>query len=141
MKNKLRPFHLAFPVYNIDETIKWYTKILNCSIGRQSMRWVDFNFFGHQISAHKIEKKKESLETNSVDGHNIPSRHYGIIMNMDDWKVLVVDLQNKKIQFIIEPNIRFKDEKGEQATFFIKDPSNNVLEFKAFKNDQMIFDN
>ena len=64
----------------------------------------------------KIDKKKESLETNSVDGHNIPSRHYGIIMNMDDWKTLAVDLQNKKIQFIIEPNIRFKDEKGEQAT-------------------------
>ena len=141
MKNKLRPFHLAFPVYNIDETIKWYTNTLNCSIGRQSMRWVDFNFFGHQISAHKIEEKKESLETNSVDGHNIPSRHYGIIMNMNDWETLVVDLQNKKIQFIIEPNTRFKDEKGEQATFFIKDPSNNVLEFKAFKNDKMIFEN
>ena len=141
MNDKLRPFHLAFPVYNIDKTIKWYTNILDCSIGRQSVRWVDFNFFGHQISAHRVDKKKEFLETNPVDGHNIPSRHYGIIMSMYDWKTLVEKLEKKKIKFIIKPNIRFEGEKGEQATFFIKDPSDNVLEFKAFKNAKMIFDN
>ena len=141
MKNELRPFHLAFPVYSIDETIKWYTNILNCSIGRQSIRWVDFNFFGHQISAHKIDKEREIPKTNTVDGYNIPTRHYGIIMNMDDWEVLVTKLEKKKIKFMIEPNIRFKEEKGEQATFFIEDPSSNVLEFKAFKNNRMIFDN
>ena len=141
MKNKIRPFHLAFPVYNIETTIKWYADILNCSIGRQSRLWVDFNFFGHQISAHKIDNKLSDSETNPVDGHNVPSRHFGIILGMEEWKNLVQRLNNKKIKFIIEPNIRFKEEKGEQATFFIQDPSGNVLEFKAFKNDQMIFEN
>ena len=141
MKTKIRPFHLAFPVYNIDTTIEWYVDILNCSIGRQSRLWVDFNFFGHQISAHKIDKKLSDSETNSVDGHNVPSRHFGIIMEMKEWNYLVKRLNKKRVKFIIEPNIRFKEEKGEQATFFIQDPSGNVLEFKAFKNDQMIFEN
>ena len=141
MENKIKPFHLAFPVYNIDITIKWYVDILNCAIGRQSKLWVDFDFFGHQISSHKIDKKLSNLQTNPVDGHNIPSRHFGIILDMDKWKDLVRRLNDKNIQFIIEPNIRFKGEKGEQATLFIQDPSGNVLEFKAFKNDKMIFEN
>ena len=141
MKIKTRPFHLAFPVYNIDTTIEWYVDILNCSIGRQSRLWVDFNFFGHQISAHKIDKKLSDSETNPVDGHNVPSRHFGIILEMEEWDHLVKRLNKKRAEFIIEPNIRFKGERGEQSTFFIQDPSGNVLEFKTFKNDQMIFEN
>tara|TARA_Y100000994_G_scaffold156932_1_gene128560 strand:- start:303 stop:728 length:426 start_codon:yes stop_codon:yes gene_type:complete len=141
MKKTIRPFHLAFPVYNIKETIDWYINILGCSIGRQAERWVDFNFYNHQISAHKIDQKDMVLETNPVDGHNIPTRHFGIILDMNEWNKLAERLNQKNIQFIIEPNIRFKDQKGEQATLFIKDPSGNVLEFKAFKDDKMIFDN
>ena len=137
---KIRPFHLAFPVYNINITIQWYTSMLNCSIGRKSERWVDFNFFGHQISAHLIDQELTQDKTNVVDGHNIPSRHFGIILEMEQWKILVNQLNKKNIKYLIEPNIRFKGEKGEQATFFIKDPSNNVLEFKAFINDNQIFE-
>ena len=137
---KIRPFHLAFPVYNINITIQWYTAMLNCSIGRKSERWVDFNFFGHQISAHLIDQELTQDKTNVVDGHNIPSRHFGIILEMEQWKILVNQLNKKNIKYLIEPNTRFKGEKGEQATFFIKDPSNNVLEFKAFINDNQIFE-
>jgi len=140
MTNKIRPFHLAFPVNNIQETITWYTSILGCTIGRQADKWVDFNFFNHQISAHKANSQSYNLETNSVDGHNIPIRHFGIILNMTDWELLVEKLKLNKITFLIEPNIRFKNEKGEQATLFIKDPSGNVLEFKAFQYDEMIFE-
>ena len=141
MIKEIRPFHLAFPVYSIKQTISWYTTILNCTIGRKSKNWVDFNFFNHQISAHKIDSKLSDSETNPVDGHNVPSSHFGIVLEMEEWKSLAERLNNKKIKFIIEPNIRFKGDKGEQATFFIQDPSGNVLEFKAFKNDQMIFEN
>ena len=137
---KIRPFHLAFPVYNINITVQWYTSMLNCLIGRKSDRWVDFNFFGHQISAHLIDQELTQDKTNIVDGHNIPARHFGIILEMKQWKILVNQLNKKNIKYLIEPNIRFKGEKGEQATFFIKDPSNNVLEFKAFINDNQIFE-
>ena len=137
----MRPFHLAFPVYDIQKTIDWYVSYLNCSVGRKSKRWVDFNFYGHQISAHLIDQKNKKDKINLVDGKKIPSRHFGIILEMDDWKNLVTYLNEKKINYIIKPNIRFKGQTGEQATFFIKDPSNNVLEFKAFQNDNKIFEN
>tara|TARA_Y100000590_G_scaffold433704_1_gene551051 strand:+ start:1868 stop:2290 length:423 start_codon:yes stop_codon:yes gene_type:complete len=139
--SRLRPFHLAFPIYNMDKTIKWYTKILGCTLGRQDSRWVDFNFFGHQISGHLIKKKSLTLQTNVVDNQNIPSRHFGIILKPNDWNSLSKKISDKKIQFAIKPITRFKGEKGEQSTFFIKDPNGNVLEFKSFKNDSMIFDN
>lgn len=137
----IRPFHLAFPVYDIKKTIDWYVSYLNCSIGRKSKRWVDFNFYGHQISAHLIDQKNKKDKINLVDGKKIPSRHFGIILEMNDWKNLVTYLNEKKINYVIKPNIRFKGQTGEQATFFIKDPSNNVLEFKAFQNDNKIFEN
>ncbi|MBI71863.1 MAG: glyoxalase [Candidatus Marinimicrobia bacterium] len=137
----MRPFHLAFPVYDIKKTIDWYVSYLNCSVGRKSKRWVDFNFYGHQISAHLIDQKNKKDKINLVDGKKIPSRHFGIILEMNDWKNLVTYLNGKKINYVIKPNIRFKGQTGEQATFFIKDPSNNVLEFKAFQNDNKIFEN
>ena len=137
----MRPFHLAFPVYDIQKTIDWYVSYLNCSVGRKSKRWVDFNFYGHQISAHLIDKKNKKDKINLVDGKKIPSRHFGIILEMNDWKNLVTYLNEKKVNYVIKPNIRFKGQIGEQATFFIKDPSNNVLEFKAFQNDNKIFKN
>lgn len=137
----MRPFHLAFPVYDIKKTIDWYVSYLNCSVGRKSKRWVDFNFYGHQISAHLIDQKNKKDKINLVDGKKIPSRHFGIILEMNDWKNLVTYLNEKKINYVIKPNIRFKGQTGEQATFFIKDPSNNVLEFKAFQDDNKIFEN
>ena len=136
---KLRPFHLAFPVYNIEETKLWYVNILGCGIGRESTRWVDFNFFGHQISAHLTDEKNSKLATNNVDQKNIPIRHFGIILEWNDWTQLSEKLNKLKIKFVVEPYIRFKDKNGEQATMFIKDPSGNVLEFKSFKNFESIF--
>lgn len=141
MNKDLRPFHLAFPVLNINETIQWYTNILGCKIGRQDKRWVDFNFYGHQISAHLVDQEIKFKNINIVDGENIPCRHFGIILSQTEWNKLSRELILKKINFIIKPNTRFKGKKGEQSTFFIKDPSGNVLEFKSFKNDKMIFDN
>ena len=141
MSNQLRPFHLAFPIYDMELTIAWYQNTLGCSLGRQDKKWVDFNFFGHQISGHLINKKNTTTLSNLVDGKDIPIRHFGIILNLEDWEQLSKNLTSKKIKFIIKPNIRFKGEKGEQATFFIADPNGNILEFKSFINDQMIFDN
>tara|TARA_B110000438_G_C15817100_1_gene652492 strand:+ start:688 stop:1113 length:426 start_codon:yes stop_codon:yes gene_type:complete len=141
MTKNIRPFHLAFSVKNINKTIEWYTKNLSCKIGRQDKRWVDFNFFGHQISAHQANKNEPINQTNHVDGHKVPIKHFGIILEYHQWSVLAKKLKSNNIEFIINPHTRFKGEKGEQSTMFIKDPSDNVIEFKAFKDDKMIFEN
>ena len=140
MSKTLRPFHLAFPISDIKEAKKWYTEILGCSVGREAERWIDFNFFGHQISAH-LSDSLDLVTHNQVDSKAIPSRHFGIILTPSDWDILAQRLTELKIKFKVEPYTRFKGEKGEQSTLFIEDPSGNCLEFKSFKNDEMIFDN
>ena len=139
-KQNLRPFHLAFPVLNIQNTEHWYTEILGCSVGRKSNDWIDFNLFGHQIVAH-LTDNITTENTNHVDGNCIPIRHFGVILSVEVWHELVDRLNKLKIDFLIKPHVRFKNLKGEQHTLFIKDPDGNALEFKAFKSDDMIFDN
>ena len=141
IKDKLiRPFHLAFPVRDMEKTKYFYTKILECSMGRTSKKWIDFNFFGHQVVAHLVDNI-DKVEKNQVDNDNIPSRHFGIILTPYQWKKLVNNLNKKNIEFQIKPHTRFKGKPGEQHTMFIKDPSGNFLEFKAFEDDINIFKN
>jgi len=137
--NKIRPFHLAFPVRDLEETKKFYTEILDCGIGRSSDKWIDFDFFGHQVVAHLTKGTKNQNETSAVDKKNVPVEHFGIILSMPDWKKLALRLEKKGINFIIKPYVRFKNLPGEQATMFFLDPSGNALEFKAFKSDSEIF--
>ena len=134
----MRPFHLAFPVDNLEKTREFYTKVLGCNEGRSSDRWIDFDMYGHQVVAHLIDKV-ENVQTNPVDGDDVPASHFGVILDLEDWEELADRLKKIDMDFIIEPHIRFKGETGEQATMFFLDPCGNALEFKAFKNDDMIF--
>lgn len=135
----LRPFHLAIPVSDIISTREFYVDILGCSIGRESKVWIDFNFFGHQLSAHVKPDELVQTRTNPVDGEDIPVRHFGIVLDWDDWHALSAKLTEAGMDFLIKPIIRFKGQVGEQATMFIKDPSNNALEFKSFRDDASLF--
>ena len=134
----MRPFHLAFPVDNLEKTREFYTKTLGCNEGRSSDRWIDFDMYGHQIVAHLVDEL-DQVATNAVDGDDVPSSHFGVILEMEQWNQLADSLVNLGIEFIIAPHIRFKGEPGEQATMFFLDPCGNALEFKAFRSDDMIF--
>jgi len=134
-----RPFHVAFPVHDLTATRHFYETLLGCTIGRTDERWVDFNLYGHQITAHLTRRETTPKPTNDVDGHNVPVSHCGVILTMAEWQTLANRLQKAQVEFVIEPYIRFKGLPGEQATLFLKDPSGNALEFKAFADDRMIF--
>jgi len=142
----IRPFHLAFPVKDLATTRQFYETVLGCSIGRTSETWIDFNLFGHQLTAHLSLAEVEANSTNStnlatnlVDARAVPVRHWGVILEMQQWQALADRLQQQGIEFVIAPYIRFKGEVGEQATMFFLDPSGNALEFKAFQQDAAIF--
>jgi extradiol dioxygenase family protein len=135
----LRPFHLAFPVRDLGDARAFYGTLLGCEEGRSSGEWVDFDFFGHQIVAHLSPNEAGHKAHNVVDGDAVPVRHFGVILTMTAWRELVEKLKRVNISFLIEPEIRFKGLAGEQATFFILDPSGNALEFKAFQDDARIF--
>jgi extradiol dioxygenase family protein len=138
MTKTLRPFHLAIPVYNLEDCRTFYREVLECNEGRSSNHWVDFDFFGHQLVIHYRESISEEI-SNPVDGKEVPIPHFGVVLDMDSFEKLSNKLIEKNISFIIEPYLRFKGETGEQATMFFKDPSGNALEFKAFKNMDQLF--
>ena len=131
-------FHLAIPVSDLDRANDFYVNILGCSKGRSSTKWIDFNFYGHQLVCHEV-KRSVNKNSNDVDGNNIPVPHFGIILDWDQFQKLSANLQSKNINFIIEPTIRFKGKVGEQAIMFLKDPSDNAIEFKSFRNNDEIF--
>lgn len=132
-------FHLAFPVTDLAEARRFYGEKLGCDEGRSSDDWVDFNFYGHQIVAHKVEPGSMTDATSLVDGDRVPVRHFGVILGMDDWNDLAAKLKKAATKFVIEPHVRFKGLAGEQATMFFLDPFGNALEFKAFNNIEQLF--
>jgi extradiol dioxygenase family protein len=140
IKSDYPRFHLAFPVTDLEAARGFYTGILGCATGRESDRWIDFDFFGHQLVAHLVSPKDHpSVVTNSVDGHAVPASHFGVIMAWDQYERAVGIMKAHGIEFVIEPYVRFEGRKGEQITLFVRDPSNNYLEFKAFRNIEMLF--
>jgi len=107
--------------------------------GRSSPQWIDFDMYGHQVVTHLDPNLAASTHHNEVDGHAVPVPHFGVILTMDDWRALRDRLIAAKIEFKIEPYIRFEGEVGEQATMFFLDPSGNALEFKAFADMSQLF--
>ena len=138
---EISPFHLAFPVDDLEAARKFYGEVLGCSEGRSSDEWIDFDLYGHQIVAHykAPTAAPEKDASNSVDGHDVPVPHFGVILPWETWHALADRMKQKGTEFVIEPYIRFAGEVGEQATMFFKDPAGNALEFKAFKDMSQLF--
>lgn len=135
----LPPFHLAFPVRDLPEARRFYGELLGCAEGRSDERWIDFDFFGHQIVAHLDETAARSATSNPVDGHDVPVPHFGAVLEWEAFAALRERLETAGIDWVIEPYIRFAGEPGEQATMFLLDPSGNALEFKAFRDPAQLF--
>ena len=132
-------FHLAFPVRDLAESRAFYGGLLGCEEGRSSEQWVDFNFYGHQIVAHLSPDELKRTAANVVDGHDVPVRHFGVILEWEEWHRLADRLRGNGVKFLIEPGIRFQGLVGEQATMFFLDPAGNALEFKSFRDMGRIF--
>ncbi|WP_409434032.1 VOC family protein [Litorimonas sp. RW-G-Af-16] len=139
-KPKPAIFHLAYPIKDKEATRTFYRDILGCHQGREAPTWIDFDFFGHQLSFHlKPESFATPDPTNQVDGKDVPVRHFGAVLPWNEWHALRDRLIEAGTEFVIKPYIRFKGETGEQATMFFLDPSGNALEFKSFKDPSQIF--
>jgi extradiol dioxygenase family protein len=139
----MRPFHLAIPVHDLNAARQFYGGVLGCPEGRSHQTWIDFDLFGHQLIAHLASSPTTGntapVPGNHVDGHLVPVPHFGIVLNWAEWHEMVEMLRATGAHFIVEPHLRFAGEVGEQATFFIADPSGNALGFKAFRDPSQIF--
>ena len=132
------PFHLAIGVHDLSEARVFYGDTLGCTEGRSADKWVDYDFFGHQLSLH-LADREQGQHFNPVDGDAVPIPHFGCVLPWAAWHDLTDRLSAVGTTFLLGPRIRFKGEIGEQATFFIADPSGNALEFKAFRNPERLF--
>ncbi|MDX1624968.1 MAG: VOC family protein [Wenzhouxiangellaceae bacterium] len=140
MSEPFCPFHLALPVTDLAETRAFYVDVLGCPTGRESDRWVDLDFFGHQLVLHLVDPADHpAAATNPVDGHDVPAGHFGPVLDWAAWEAMAERLKHHGIDFVIEPCVRFEGRAGEQGTFFVSDPSGNHLEFKAFRDRSMLF--
>ena len=134
----LTPFHLAYNVRDLDQTRAFYGDVLGCIEGRSTETWVDYSFFGHQISMH-LGEPFATQATGKVGEHMVPMPHLGVVLQMDDWKALAERLKGAEVDFVIEPSLRFEGEPGEQATMFFRVPSGNPIEVKGFADMERVF--
>jgi extradiol dioxygenase family protein len=135
----MQPFHLAIPVHDLAAARAFYGQLLGCPEGRSAESWVDFDFFGHQLVAHLDPARRPRAHHNVVDGHDVPVPHFGVVLDWGQWHELAERMRTRGVPFVIEPGIRFAGQVGEQATMFFHDPSDNALEFKAFKDPARLF--
>lgn len=135
----MTPFHLAFPVRDLAATERFYVDVLGCRIGRRAERWIDFDLRGHQISAHLVEGADATVAENEVDGDEVPARHFGLVLEWAEWEAMCARLAALGVTPFIGPRIRFEGEPGEQGTVFVRDPSGNAIELKAFKDLRKLF--
>jgi len=135
----LNPFHLAIPVTDLERADDFYCGLLGFNKGRTDTRWIDLDFYGHQVTLHLVEDAGDGPATNPVDDDRVPARHFGVVLPMPEWRALADRLEASGCQFLIAPKIRFKGEVGEQATMFFYDPSGNALEFKSFADSTQLF--
>jgi extradiol dioxygenase family protein len=140
--SQLTPFHLAFPVDDLEAARHFYGEVLGCREGRSSNRWIDFDLFGHQIVAHRVgglERSSARAGDNPVDGHDVPVPHFGVVLPPTEWKALAARVREAGVKFVIEPYTRFEGQPGEQSTMFFLDPAGNALEFKSFASLDQLF--
>ena len=133
------PFHLAFPVDDLDAAREFYGRLLGCPEGRSADHWIDFDLHGHQIVAHLSPAASRERGSNAVDGEDVPVPHFGLVLGMNDWKALADRLESAGVKFVIPPTVRFEGQPGEQATMFLLDPAGNALEFKAMADPANLF--
>lgn len=132
-------FHFAFNVTDLEEARCFYGEILGCEEGRSTETWVDFNFFGHQISLH-LGTPFPTAKTGKVAGILVPMPHFGLALSMSDWRKLAARLEAHGVEFLLKPSLRFEGQPGEQGTMFFYDPSGNPIEIKGYASPEAMFD-
>ena len=131
-------FHFAFHVTDLDQARQFYGRMLGCVEGRSTATWVDFDFFGHQISLH-LGTPFATTNTGRVGDHMVPMPHFGLVMALPDWRALAARLQAANLNFVMDPQLRFAGQPGEQWTMFFLDPSGNPIEVKGFANLNTVY--
>lgn len=129
-------FHLAFPVGDMNNTRNFYLKTLGCSLGRQAEGWIDFDFYGNQLTCQYVPGTVVKLKYNKL---GVPLQHFGVVVSWDEWHNIKAKFENEGVLFLIPPKTFFIGEVGEQVSLFVQDPTGYAIEFKAFEEGDNLF--
>jgi extradiol dioxygenase family protein len=131
--------HLAIPVDDLSAARRFYGNVLGLSEGRSTDHWIDWDLRGHQLVTHLVAVRPVPAGDSEVDGHVVPIPHYGLLLSDRDFHQLAERIRAAGVVFELEPYRRFAGEPAEQWTMFLRDPAGNALEFKAFRDESMVF--
>ena len=134
----MQAFHYAFKVKDIASTKKFYGEILGCKLGRETETWVDFDFFGHQLSLH-LGAPFANAATGKVGDHLVPMPHFGLVLHLPEWTALANRMMAAGTDFVLAPSVRFQGQPGEQWVMFFRDPAGNPIELKGFPSMDGVF--
>lgn len=138
-KNMNGQFHLAFATGNLERAKAFYGDFLSCTEGRKGPSWVDYNFFGHQLTIQFVSSKNSQYANFHHPKSGFPLNHWGIILHSHDWNMLRDKLIHEETNFVVEPQLFLEDETGEQRIMMLRDPDGNILEFKTFTIPEDVF--
>jgi extradiol dioxygenase family protein len=126
-------FHLAFPISDKPAAKRFYIDGLGCALGRESDQAMTLELAGHQLVAHVVTDVQPKQQ-------GIYPRHFGLIFkSQPQWQALAERAQAKGLKFYQQPRTRFPGTQIEHRTFFLQDPSDNLLEFKHYTHESAIF--
>jgi extradiol dioxygenase family protein len=137
-QNRMSIFHLALHVRDLDAARRFYGGVLGCAEGRSAPTWVDFDFFGHQLSLH-LGEPFATARTGCVGEAMVPMPHFGVVLELGAWRALARRLDGAGIDFVLRPQIRFEGQPGEQWTMFFCDPFGNPIEVKGFQSLDSVY--
>ncbi len=126
-------FHLAFPIQDVDETLRFYVDGLGCTVGRRSNQAVTLGLGGHHLVGHLVTEAPPPQK-------GVYPRHFGLVfLSLQEWQAMVDRAKAKGLSFYQQPRVRFPGTRIEHRTFFLEDPSHNLLEFKQYTHESAIF--
>jgi extradiol dioxygenase family protein len=127
-------FHLAIPSHDLEAAEGFYVDGIGCEIGRKKDDRITLDFFGDQVVCHKCSE--EEID----DSPKMYPRHFGVtFVNEDDFNEVINRAENNGLTFFEEPFRRFEGKYDEHRTFFLQDPSNNLLEFKWYRDPEQMY--
>jgi uncharacterized protein len=128
-------FHLAIPVYDLDEAQDFYVTRLGCKLARRYADRITIDFFGDQVVCHLTEPTAGRRAPDSLY-----PRHFGVTFReerpfQDLYNLCVL----RKVSFFADLATRFAGRAEEHWTFALVDSSENLLEFKHYRDPRMMY--
>lgn len=120
----IKPFHLSFVVPDLLKAKEFYIDMLGCELGRDTGEWIDIIFFGHQITMHQ---ERVGMPAKAID-------HFGPVLDKNEWESVLILLSSNAINFELHPTVKFEGTEKEAGKYIVKDPANNLIEFKYYQN-------